>query len=104
MAAGGRGTGRAGHGGCTSVVVYAVANRRLRGARMSFDGGDLTVAGGAIELVDAEKRFRALLEAAPDAMVIVDRSGDILLVNAQTESMFGYERAELLGQPVELLV
>ncbi|GAA2006059.1 PAS domain S-box protein [Catenulispora subtropica] len=55
-------------------------------------------------MVDAEKRFRALLEAAPDAMVIVDRTGHILLVNAQTESMFGYERAELLGQPVELLV
>ncbi|NUP47300.1 MAG: PAS domain S-box protein [Catenulispora sp.] len=71
---------------------------------MPLDGGDLSVAGGASELVDAEKRFSALLEAAPDAMVIVDRAGCILLVNAQTESMFGYERAELLGQPVELLV
>ena len=71
---------------------------------MSIDGGDLSVADGTDELVHAERRFRALLEAAPDAMVIVDRSGRILLVNAQTESMFGYERAELLGQPVELLV
>ncbi|WP_194916382.1 PAS domain S-box protein [Catenulispora rubra] len=71
---------------------------------MSIDGGDLSVADGADELVHAERRFRALLEAAPDAMVIVDRAGRILLVNAQTESMFGYERAELLGQPVELLV
>nr|WP_190194456.1 PAS domain S-box protein [Streptomyces minutiscleroticus] len=53
---------------------------------------------------EAEERFRGLLEAAPDAMVIVDHAGRIRLVNAQTESMFGYRRAELLGQPVELLI
>lgn len=51
-----------------------------------------------------EDRFRQLLEAAPDAMVIVDRSGTIALVNSQTERLFGYERAELLGQLVEVLV
>ncbi|WP_269664857.1 ATP-binding SpoIIE family protein phosphatase [Streptacidiphilus rugosus] len=51
-----------------------------------------------------EKTFRALLEAAPDAMVICDREGVIVLVNAQTEALFGYRRAELLGQSVELLV
>ena len=49
-------------------------------------------------------KFRRLLEAAPDAMVIVDRSGRMLLVNAQTESMFGYTRQELLDQPVEILI
>ncbi|MEU1570040.1 PAS domain S-box protein [Streptomyces collinus] len=52
----------------------------------------------------AEERFRALLEAAPDAMVIVDDKGTIKLVNAQTEALFGYRRDELLGRPVELLV
>ena len=52
----------------------------------------------------AEKPFRALLEAAPDAMVIVDGSGAIQLVNAQTESMFGYTRDELLGRNVDILV
>ena len=52
----------------------------------------------------AEERFRGLLEAAPDAMVIVDDTGTIRLVNAQTEALFGYRREELLGNPVELLV
>ncbi|MFF3687725.1 PAS domain S-box protein [Streptomyces sp. NPDC002187] len=52
----------------------------------------------------AEERFRGLLEAAPDAMVIVDDSGTIRLVNAQTEALFGYDREELLGRPVEILV
>ncbi|MFD1659256.1 PAS domain S-box protein [Streptomyces caeni] len=52
----------------------------------------------------AEERFRGLLEAAPDAMVIVDDTGTIRLVNAQTEALFGYHRDELLGRPVELLV
>jgi PAS domain S-box-containing protein len=52
----------------------------------------------------AEDRFRALLEAAPDAMVIVGPEGRIVLVNAQTEKFFGYTRAELLGNTVEMLV
>src|SRR5260370_417266 len=52
----------------------------------------------------AEEPFRALLEAARDAMVIVDDPGTIQLVNAQTESMFGYGREELLGRNVEVLV
>lgn len=51
-----------------------------------------------------EKQFLGLLEAAPDAMVIVDQDGTILLVNAQAERLFGYTRAELLGQAVEILM
>jgi PAS domain S-box-containing protein len=49
-------------------------------------------------------RFRNLLEAAPDAMVIVDEGGRIEFVNAQTEALFGYGRAELLGRSVEVLI
>ncbi len=52
----------------------------------------------------SEVRFRRLMESAPDAMVIVGADGQIVLVNRQTEQMFGYDRGELLGQPVEILI
>ncbi|MGF1628991.1 MAG: PAS domain S-box protein [Kiloniellaceae bacterium] len=55
-------------------------------------------------LRDRETRFRALLEAAPDAIVIADNDGRIVLVNAQTERLFGYVRDGLVGQPIEILV
>jgi PAS domain S-box-containing protein len=51
-----------------------------------------------------ERLFRALVEAAPDAMVIVDESGRIVLVNGQLEELFGYQRSELEGRPVEILM
>ena len=52
----------------------------------------------------AEQRFRLVVEAAPSGMVMVDRTGAIVMANAQAERMFGYSRTELLGQPVEILV
>ena len=51
-----------------------------------------------------ERRFRLVVEAAPNAMVMLDRTGKIVMVNAQTERVFGYSRGELVGQPVEMLV
>lgn len=47
-----------------------------------------------------ENRYRGLLEAAPDAMIVVDERGEIVLVNVQAEKRFGYHRNELIGQPV----
>jgi PAS domain S-box-containing protein len=52
----------------------------------------------------SEERFAALLESAPDAVVIIDQAGRIVLVNEQTETMFGFARSELLGEAVETLL
>jgi PAS domain S-box-containing protein len=55
-------------------------------------------------LVSARTRFQELLEFAPDAIVLANQEGTIVLVNSQTERLFGYNRESLLGQSVELLV
>jgi diguanylate cyclase (GGDEF)-like protein/PAS domain S-box-containing protein len=69
-----------------------------RGARVIAEGRDITAQ------MKIEAKFQGLLEAAPDAMVGVDDRGLIQLVNRQTEVLFGYDREELLGQPIEILV
>jgi PAS domain S-box-containing protein len=52
----------------------------------------------------SEEQFRALIESSPDGMVMVDTSGAIQQVNAEAEALFGYNRDELVGHPLEMLV
>jgi PAS domain S-box-containing protein len=56
------------------------------------------------ESKESEAKYRGLLEAAPDAMVIVDEAGDIVLLNLQAEKQFGYRRDELLGQKLTRII
>ena len=66
---------------------------------------DISVRNAAdSHLVQMESRYRGLLEAAPDAMVVVDQRGEIVLLNLQAEKQFGYRRDELLGQKVSDIV
>jgi len=77
-------------------------------ARGSLDDtGDVDFVGAMTDVTDrkkSEQSFKDLLEAAPDAMVILNHQGGIVLVNSQTERLFGYPRSELLEEPVEMLL
>jgi PAS domain S-box-containing protein len=89
----------------TAVLLVRLAPKALLIPR----AGELESANRALleqstSLRSQESRFRALLEATPDAMVIVNTKGIIELANAQTEKLFGYTRPELLGQSVDILV
>ena len=84
-------------------VVSGYAAVPLRDAR----GKIVKWYGTSTEIEDrkrAEQKFRGLLESAPDAVAVVNRTGEIVLVNAQLEKVFGYQRAEVLGQQIEMLV
>jgi PAS domain S-box-containing protein len=56
------------------------------------------------QLRESEERFRLAVEAAPSGMVMSDANGRIVMVNAQAETLFGYDRDELVGERIELLV
>jgi PAS domain S-box-containing protein len=82
----------------TSVSVSPVHDDDARVTAVSLILRDLS------ERTQVEERFRRLVEAAPDALLIVDADGRIDLVNRQTEILFGYSRERLVGQPIEVLV
>ncbi len=86
------------------VAQTAVRNPETGATYLLATERDISRLGCLREARFLEARFRGLLEAAPDAMVIVDQEGRISLVNSQTERLLGYAREELLGRPVELLV
>lgn len=85
--------------GTTFPMVLAVAEARL-GEQRLFVGfiRDIT------ERKQTEERFRLVVESAPNAIVMVNADGNIVLVNSQAERFFGYRREEMVGQPVEILV
>jgi len=98
-----------GQGRDTKGIVSADEVSPNHGAHASTcpfsEGAPVRRAGLSLKTTSqAGSAFQAFLEAAPDAIVIVDRQGIIAIVNTLTEKMFGYARDELLGQPIEILV
>jgi PAS domain S-box-containing protein len=98
-----------------STEAYAVVGLRKDGSKIRLEavGRALPWQGRVARIVSIrdlthwqklESQFRDLLQAAPDAMVIVDARGRIVRVNAEAERLFGYDRQELVGQEVETLV
>ena len=81
-----------------SITVFAVKGDDGKPTGLAAIVRNLT------ERKQAEEQFRLVVELSPSGMLMVDENGIILLVNRQIEQLFGYERAELIGQPVEMLV
>ena len=69
----------------------------VRGVNVRRDDAEL-------HLALIEGRYRGLLEAAPDAMVVMNQNGAIVLLNLQAEKQFGYPRSELMGQKVKSII
>ena len=96
-------------GGEHAPALQARALRlRRRGALAEARLGDWRAFVGILcDLTDrkrTEERFRLTVESTPNAIVLINAAGAIVMVNAQTEKFFGYRRDELIGQPVEVLV
>lgn len=78
--------------------------KRVKTGRAGASRSPMAAIRGISARRAAEAKYRALLEAAPDAMVVVNHAGEIVLLNVQAEKQFGYPRDELLGQPVTNII
>lgn len=88
-----------------NYVISSVLNPDKELTGYTLIARDITNAeNNSDQLTQSERRFKNLIESAPDAMVIVNGRGVITLVNMQTEKLFGYSKAELEGQRVEILM
>jgi PAS domain S-box-containing protein len=89
----------------TKLAAETLARQALK---LSRQAEELTRSRQALEtqtlVLQSETRYRGLLEAAPDAMVVVNPKGEIVLLNVQAEKRFGYSRDELLGQKVKNII
>ncbi|MBF0450044.1 MAG: PAS domain S-box protein [Candidatus Magnetomorum sp.] len=83
------------------LILGERASRQLMNAKNHLEE---KVAARTAEIQDNQERFAALLESAPDAIVVSNAASEIVLINSQTERIFGYDRRELLGNSVEILV
>jgi PAS domain S-box-containing protein len=82
------------------VQTTYTASRDLTGKLLGFSVVSRDLSQGA----ESDAKYRGLLEAAPDAMVVVNQGGDIVLLNVQAEKQFGYSRDELVGQKVKDII
>ena len=81
-----------------SIAVFAVMGDDGKPTGLAAIVRDLT------ERKHAEEQFRLVVESSPNGLLMVDEQGTIRMVNRQIDQLFGYERTELIGQPVEILV
>jgi PAS domain S-box-containing protein len=87
------------------VTVSPIRDALERIVGASTIGRDISVRKAAEkQLVQMEARYRGLLEAAPDAVIVVNQDGEIVLLNLLTEKHFGYQRDELVGQNVKSII
>jgi PAS domain S-box-containing protein len=82
------------------VLMSSTGMRDSRGKVIGLQGMWMDITDGK----RAERNFQGLIESLPDAIIAIDRDFNILLINAQTEKIFGYTRKELLGKPYEILI